>query len=68
MLVLSRKCGERVVIGPHIELIVLDVRGTRVTLGFVAPRETSIHRQEVFERIHAEVCEKVPSDLDSCAD
>lgn len=51
MLVLSRKCGERIVIGPNIELTVVDVRGDRVRLGIQAPREVSVHRHEVYQRI-----------------
>lgn len=51
MLVLSRKRGERIVIGPNIELMVVDVRGDRVQLGFCAPQEVAIHRQEVFQRL-----------------
>lgn len=54
MLVLSRKSGERIVIGPNIELTVLDIRGDRVRLGFVAPRETSICRAEVRPRLRHE--------------
>jgi carbon storage regulator len=47
MLVLNRKCGERIVIGTNIELTVVDVRGGRVTLGFAAPRHTPIRRKEL---------------------
>jgi carbon storage regulator len=50
MLVLSRKRGERIWIGPDIELMVIDVRGDRVQLGFCAPRDVTIHRQEVQRR------------------
>jgi len=51
MLVLSRKRGESVVIGNGITVTVLDVRGDRVRLGFDAPAEVPIHRQEVQQRI-----------------
>lgn len=54
VLVLSRKCGERILIGPNIELTVVDVRGDRVRLGLAAPREIPIHRQEVFRRLQDE--------------
>ena len=47
MLVLSRRKGERIVIASQIEVQVLDVRGKRVRLGFVAPDGVSIHREEV---------------------
>ena len=51
MLVLSRKQGQRVVIGKDIHVTVLEVRGDRVKLGFEGPVEVPIHREEVSERI-----------------
>lgn len=53
MLVLSRKTNERVVIGENIEVHVIDIRGDRVKLGFSAPANVPIHREEVFRRINA---------------
>jgi carbon storage regulator len=47
MLVLSRKRGEALVIGNGISVTVLEVRGSQVKLGFVAPAEVPIHRKEV---------------------
>ncbi len=61
MLILSRKAGERIYVGDSIQVTVLDVRGGRVRLGFAAPSHVTIHREEVFRRIEAEVtdgCEK----------
>ena len=54
MLVLSRKRGERIVIGPNIELMIVDICGNRVRLGVDAPRDVSIHRQDVCRRIQDE--------------
>jgi carbon storage regulator len=51
MLVLSRKCGEAIVIADNITVTVLEVRGSRVKLGFVAPDDATIHRAEVYENI-----------------
>ena len=51
MLVLSRKKGERIVISENIEVVVLEIRGGRVKLGFEAPKEVSIHRKELQEQI-----------------
>ena len=51
MLVLSRKKGQRVVIGKDIHVTVLEVRGERVKLGFECPAEVPVHRQEISERI-----------------
>ena len=51
MLVLSRKAGERISIGPEIELTVLGIHKGRVKLGFVGPPEVPIHREELKRRI-----------------
>lgn len=51
MLVLGRKPGETVVIGGGIKVTVLEVRGDRVKLGFDAPPEMPVHREELFLRI-----------------
>lgn len=49
MLVLSRKVGEEIVIGDRIRVRVLAINGNQIRLGFVAPREVQIHRQELLE-------------------
>lgn len=54
MLVLSRRVGERITIGPDIEVTVVAVHGDRIRLGFTAPRDVPIHRLEVHERIQRE--------------
>jgi len=54
MLVLSRKKNESVVIGDAIVVTVVEIRGDKVRLGIQAPREISIHRQEVFSAIASE--------------
>lgn len=51
MLVLSRKKGEKIVIGGGIVLTVTEIRGDRVRLGIEAPNAVSIHRQEVHDEI-----------------
>jgi carbon storage regulator len=47
MLVLSRRAGEQIVIGDTIRLTVLSIRGSQVQLGFTAPPETCIYREEL---------------------
>ena len=47
MLVLSRKSGESIKIGPDVEITVLAVQGNRVRLGIVAPTDISILRAEL---------------------
>ena len=54
MLVVSRKPGERLLIGESVEVTILSVRGDQVSLGVSAPREVPIHRQELLERIRRE--------------
>ena len=52
MLVLSRKKNESVVIDDRIVLTVVEIRGDKVRLGIVAPKEVPVHRQEVYDAIH----------------
>ena len=55
MLVIPRKESEGIMIGDHIAVTVLEVRGDTVRLGIECPREVPFHRGEVFEAIrHAE--------------
>jgi carbon storage regulator len=51
MLVLSRKRGERIVIGGSIEVTVVTIRGTRVRLAIDAPLEVRVHRGEIHQRL-----------------
>ena len=53
MLVLTRRVGEKLVIGNEVFVEVLSVSGDSVRLGVSAPRETSVHRHEVYEEIRA---------------
>ena len=52
MLVLSRMKNQSVVINNDITITVLEIRGDRVRLGIVAPRDIPVHRQEVWAAIH----------------
>lgn len=51
MLILSRKIGEELVIKDDIRIKVIDIQGGRVRLGFAAPPEVIIHREELYEKI-----------------
>jgi carbon storage regulator len=53
MLVLSRKKNESIVINHDITITVVEIRGDKVRLGIVAPKEVPVHRQEVYDLIHA---------------
>jgi carbon storage regulator len=48
MLVLSRKVGEQVIIGDNIRVTVVAVRGNQIRLGFEAPPDVSIQREELL--------------------
>jgi carbon storage regulator len=52
MIVLSRKKNESIVINNDITVTVVEIRGDKVRLGVVAPREVPVHRQEVYDAIH----------------
>jgi carbon storage regulator len=52
MLVLSRKKNESIVINNDVTVTVVEIRGDKVRLGIVAPKEVPVHRQEVYDAIH----------------
>lgn len=54
MLVLSRRIGETLILGDNIKIVVLGVHGNQIRLGIDAPREVSVHREEVYTRIQKE--------------
>jgi carbon storage regulator len=51
VLVLSRRTNQSVIIGHDVVVTVLEVRGDVVRLGISAPRDVSVHREEVFEEL-----------------
>jgi carbon storage regulator len=51
MLVLTRKLGESIAIDDHIKVVVVQIKGKQVRLGIQAPKETKIHREEVYAAI-----------------
>ncbi|MEY4788026.1 MAG: hypothetical protein RLZ61_244 [Planctomycetota bacterium] len=58
MLVLSRKKNESIVINNDIIITVVEIRGDKVRLGIIAPKDVPVHRQEIFDAIHGK--EEVP--------
>lgn len=62
MLVLSRKVGEAIVINDNIEVFIVQVKGEKVRLGIVAPKEIPVHRKEVhqviFDDNHSDIEER----------
>jgi carbon storage regulator len=58
MLVLSRKKNESIVINHDITITVVEIRGDKVRLGIVAPKDVPVHRQEVYDLIHGKGADK----------
>ena len=54
MLIMTRRIGERIVIGSNITLTILSVQGNQVRVGVDAPREVGVHREEIYRRIEHE--------------
>jgi carbon storage regulator len=54
MLVLSRKKDEKIIIGDQITVMVIEIRGDKVRLGIDAPRDVTVHREEVYDAIRRE--------------
>lgn len=64
MLILARRLNEKIVIGDHIRVSVVDIRGDQVKLGIEAPRSVKVYRQEVYDAIQEENREAARSATD----
>lgn len=51
MLILTRRCGETIHIGPNITVTVLNMRDRSISLGVDAPKAVEVHRGEIYKRI-----------------
>jgi len=51
MLILTRRVGEKLVIGEDVTVTVLSVKGNQVRIGIDAPREVTVNREEIYQRI-----------------
>jgi len=54
MLILTRHVGESIIINDNIEVRVLGIKGNQIRLGFVAPDDVIIHREEIQQKIDRE--------------
>ena len=57
MLILTRRVGETLMIGDELTVTVLGVKGNQVRIGVNAPRDVTVHREEIYERIKREQSE-----------
>lgn len=67
MLILTRRISESIIIGDDVKLTVLGVKGNQVRIGIDAPKDVSVHREEIYARIQQEKNGEVPAnpaDLD----
>lgn len=65
MLVLTRKLGESIAIDDNIKITVVQIKGKQVRLGIQAPKETKIHREEVYMAIQDQNKEATTSNTDN---
>ena len=54
MLILTRRVGETLMVGDDVTVTVLGVKGTQVRIGVNAPRDSAVHREEIYQRIQDE--------------
>lgn len=52
MLILTRRVGESLMIGDHVSVTILGVKGNQVRIGINAPKDVAVHREEIYQRIH----------------
>lgn len=54
MLIVTRRVGEKIIIGADVNVTIISVQSGQVRIGIEAPREITVHREEVYNRIQAQ--------------
>ncbi len=62
MLILTRRVGETLMVGDEVTVTVLGVKGNQVRIGVNAPKDVSVHREEIYQRIQKEKTDAQQSD------
>ena len=58
MLILTRRIGEALKVGDDVSVTVLGIKGSQVRLGINAPKDVSVHREEVYDKINRNTKQK----------
>ncbi len=59
MLILTRKIGESLIISNNITITILGVKGTQIRIGVNAPKNISVHREEIYKKLHLNKTESI---------
>ncbi len=65
MLILTRRVGETLMIGDEVSVTVLSAKGNNIRIGINAPKEVSVHREEVYQRIAHQNTEEKNADKET---
>ncbi len=60
MLILTRRSQETICIGDDVRVKIMEINGSQVKLGIIAPKSTAVHREEIYDKIKAETTPDIP--------